>query len=60
MSKLRWKFVPLPSNSKSGCQVEGCKKYADYNGTYGKPNGLFQFTGFKLCAYHKMYLTWAS
>jgi len=52
MSKA-WKFEELPPNSKKGCGVEGCKKYADYLAVLHKKDGLFKFT-LPVCAFHKL------
>jgi hypothetical protein len=46
-------FHELPPNSKKGCAVDGCKKYADYEVRYQKKDGLFQFVTY-VCAYHKL------
>lgn len=42
--RATWEFKELPPKSKKGCDVEGCKKYADYRAELQKkPNGLFRF-----------------
>lgn len=51
--KREWTYAELAPNSKKGCQVEGCKKYADYEARYGKKTGLFRFV-FYLCVWHKL------
>ena len=50
-----WTFEELPPASKSGCTFDKCRRYADYKGTYGRPDGLFKFT-VKVCAIHKLQL----
>jgi len=40
MSRASLTYKELPPNSKKGCAVEACKKYADYEAVYGKKNGL--------------------
>ena len=53
MSKPTWTFKELPPNSKVGCCIEDCTKYADYEAAFGKKGGLFRFT-LKICAFHKV------
>jgi hypothetical protein len=53
MSKRKWKFVELPAASKKGCLVDGCRKYADYEGRLQKRDGLFRFVVY-VCAFHKL------